>query len=124
MGPHGNAAPNAHPERIGDTVVQKACCYPPQIQKVMPDETEELAEQANEIFDRVIRPRVDMEEDAPKYVAIDTESEDFEIDADQRAASDRLLERHPEARGRIFFRRVGSPYAHHFGGGLRRERGE
>ena len=119
-----NRRSNAHPERIGDTVVQKACCYLPQIQKVMPDETEELAEQANEIFDRVIRPRVDMEEDAPKYVAIDTESEDFEIDADQRAASDRLLERHPEARGRIFFRRVGSPYAHHFGGGLRRGRGE
>lgn len=90
----------------------------------MPDETAELAEQANEIFDRVIRPQVDVEEDARKYVAIDTESEDFEIDADQRAASDRLLKRHPEARGRIFFRRVGSPYAHHFGGGLREERSE
>ena len=90
----------------------------------MSGETAELAERANEIFDRVIRPQVDVEDEAQKYVAIDTESEDFEIDADQRVASDRLLERHPEARGRIFFRRVGSPYAHHFGGGLREERSE
>ena len=87
----------------------------------MSGETAELAERANEIFDRVIRPQVDVEDEAQKYVAIDTESEDFEIDADQRAASDRLLERHPEARGRVFFRRVGSPYAHHFGGGLRKK---
>jgi hypothetical protein len=87
----------------------------------MTEEQSERAEKANEIFDRVIRPNVDVEEEAHKYVAIDTESEDFEVDADQRAASDRLLERHPEARGRIWFRRVGSPYAHHIGGGLREE---
>ena len=85
----------------------------------MTDEQSERAEKANAIFERVIRPQVDVEEEAHKYVAIDTESEDFEIDADQRAASDRLLERHPEARDRIWFRRVGSPYAHHIGGGGR-----
>jgi hypothetical protein len=85
----------------------------------MTDEQSKRAERANEIFERVIRPQVDVKEEAHKYVAIDTESEDFEIDADQRSASDRLLERHPEARGRIWFRRVGSPYAHRIGGGLR-----
>jgi len=111
-------------ERIGDTVVRSARQLLANTEMVMPDDTAELAERANDIFDRVIRPQVDVEEDAHKYVAIDTETEDFEIDADQRAASDRLLERHPEARGRIFFRRVGSPYAHHFGGGLREERSE
>ena len=90
----------------------------------MTDEQSERGKRADEIFERKIRPQVDAEEDAHKYVAIDTESEDFEIDADQWAASDRLLERHPEARGRIWFRRVGSRIAHHFGGRLREEDAE
>jgi len=81
----------------------------------MSEETSELAERGEEIFERVVRPQVEDEDDR-KYVAIDTETEDFEVDADQRAASDRLLERHPEARGRIWFRRVGSRVTHHFGG--------
>ncbi|MFB6099121.1 MAG: hypothetical protein ABEK84_08450 [Salinibacter sp.] len=68
-----------------------------------------------EIFERVVRPQVEDEDDR-KYVAIDTETEDFEVDADQRAASDRLLERHPEVQGRIWFRRVGSRAVHHLGG--------
>ncbi len=82
----------------------------------MTEEQSRRAERANEIFERVIRPQVDVEEEAHKYVAIDTESEDFEIDADQRAASDRLVERRPEAQGRIWFRRVGSPITHSIGG--------
>ena len=90
----------------------------------MSEDTKELGKRADEIFERKIRPQVDVEEDAHKYVAIDTESEDFEIDADQRAASNRLLERHPEARGRIWFRRVGSRIAHHFGGRVREEDAE
>lgn len=90
----------------------------------MPEGTSELAQRGNEIFDRVVRPQVDIEEDAQKFVAIDTESEDFEVDSNQRAALDHLLERHPEARGRIFFRRVGSRFAHRIGGRLREEDAE
>jgi hypothetical protein len=41
----------------------------------MPEEKSELVERGNEIFDRVVRPQVDVEEDAQKYVAIDTEAE-------------------------------------------------
>jgi predicted solute-binding protein len=84
----------------------------------MPEGESELAERGNEIFERVIRPQVNVEEEAHKYVAIDVETEDFEVDSDQRSASDRLLERHPEARGRIFFRRVGSRFAQRIGGRL------
>lgn len=84
----------------------------------MPEGESELAKRGNEIFDRVIRPQVNVEEEGHKYVAIDVESEDFEVGSNQRAASDRLLERHPEARGRIFFRRVGSRFAHRVGGRL------
>ena len=87
----------------------------------MSEERSELGERADEIFERKIRPQVDVEEEAHKYVAIDVESEDFEVDANQLAAADRLIERHPEAEGRIWFRRVGSRFAHHFGGWPREE---
>lgn len=86
----------------------------------MSEEKSELVERGNEIFDRVVRPQVDVEEEAQKFVAIDVDSEDFEIDQNARAAFDRLLERHPEARGRTWLRRVGSRSAYHFGGRLQK----
>jgi hypothetical protein len=81
----------------------------------MSEETSELAERGEEVFERVVRPQVEDEDDR-KYVAIDVESEDFEVDSNQRAAAKRLVDRHPEAQGRIWFRRVGSPIAHSIGG--------
>lgn len=84
----------------------------------MPEEKSELVERGNEIFDRLVRPQVDVEEDAQKFVAIDVETEDVEIDRNARAAFDRLVERHPDARGRTWLRRVGSRSAYHFGGRL------
>ncbi|WP_263819057.1 hypothetical protein [Salinibacter sp.] len=82
----------------------------------MAEDTKGLAERGNEIFERLVRPQVDAEEDAQKYVAIDTGSEDFEVDRDALSAVDRLEERHSDVRGRIWLRRVGSRAAHHFGG--------
>lgn len=82
------------------------------------DETAELAEQGNEIFERVVEPEVNVEEEARKFVVIDVETEDFEIDHNARAAFDRLLERQPDARGRTWLRRVGNRSAYHFGGRL------
>ena len=64
----------------------------------------------------MVRPEVDIDEEARKFVVIDVETEDFEIDGDARAAFDRLLERKPDARGRTWLRRVGSRSAYHFGG--------
>ncbi len=84
----------------------------------MPTDKSELAERGNEIFERVVRPEVDVGEEARKFVVIDVETEDFEIDRNARAAFDRLLERHPDARGRTWLRRVGSRSAYHFGGRL------
>lgn len=84
----------------------------------MSEETSELAERGEEVFERVVRPQVEDEDDR-KYVAIDVESEDFEVDASQSTAAKCLLERHPKAQGRIWFRRVGSRITHHFGGRLR-----
>jgi hypothetical protein len=82
----------------------------------MPEAQSERAKRGNEIFERVVRPEVDIQEDARKFVVIDVESEDYEIDGNARAAFDRLIERHPEARGRTWLRRVGSRYAYHFSG--------
>ena len=82
----------------------------------MPEAQSDRAEQGNEIFERVVRPEVDVQEDAQKFVVIDVETEDFEIDTNARAAFDRLIERRPEARGRMWLRRVESRYAYHFGG--------
>ena len=86
----------------------------------MSEETSELAERGEEIFERVVKHHV-KDKDDRKYIAIDVESEDFEVDANQRAAAKRLLERHPDAEGQIWFRRVGSRITHHFGGRLWKE---
>ena len=85
----------------------------------MNEEQSERAERADEIFERKIRPQVDVDEESHQYVATDLESEAFDVDANQSAAANRLLERRPEAQGRIWFRRVGSRFAHHFGDRLR-----
>lgn len=52
---------------------------------------------AEEIYDRLVRPVLRPEDDG-KYVAIALEDDDFEIDADDFAATGRLLARHPGAR--------------------------
>lgn len=52
---------------------------------------------AEEVYDRLIRP-VLRPEDEGKYVAVAVESGDFEIDADDYAATGRLLARRPGAR--------------------------
>lgn len=89
----------------------------------MSEETSELAERGEDIFKRVVQRQVE-DEDPHKYIAIDVDSEDFEVDSNQAAAAKRLLERHPDAEGRIWFRRVGSRITHHFGGRLRRAESE
>jgi hypothetical protein len=57
----------------------------------MPEAQSERAKRGNEIFERVVRPKVDAQEDAQKFVVIDVESEDYEIDGNARAAFDRLI---------------------------------
>jgi hypothetical protein len=73
---------------------------------------EEFARRGNEIYEREIQPRLGAQ-DAGKFVAIDIETGAFETDADEIAASRRLLARNPEAQ--IWFRLVGSPYTRRFG---------
>ena len=71
-------------------------------------EREETARRGDDLYEREIRLRL-RPEDEGKFVLIDIESGEYEIDRDELAASDRLLARHPEAR--IWMRQVGSRFA-------------
>lgn len=73
---------------------------------------EEFHTRGEAIFERDIEPHV-RSENPRDFVLIDIESGDYEVDADQDAASDRLLARHTDAQ--VWMRRVGSPYAYRVG---------
>lgn len=74
---------------------------------------EEFARCGDEIYELDIRPQIKAEDEG-KFVLIDIETGDYEMDADELAASDRLLVRHPNAQ--VWLIRVGSRYARCFGG--------
>ena len=58
---------------------------------------EELRRRGKELYERLVRSRVETPENLGKIVSIDVESGDFEVDEDLLKATDRLLLRHPGA---------------------------
>jgi hypothetical protein len=72
----------------------------------------EFARRGDEMYDRDIRPHVEPAHRG-KIVAIDIESGAWEMDEDERVASQRLEARVPDAQ--IWVVRVGSPYVRRFG---------
>lgn len=73
---------------------------------------EEFARRGNEIYERDVKPNLGAQDDG-KFVAIDIETGAYELDAEELAASHRLLARNPEAQ--IWFRMVGSRYTRRIG---------
>lgn len=73
---------------------------------------EEFAQRGDEIYENDIRPHVEAGNEG-KFVVIDIETGAYEVDADELAASDRLLARRPNAQ--IWLRRIGSRYVRRFG---------
>jgi hypothetical protein len=73
---------------------------------------EEFERRGEEIFERDIQPRLGTRR-AEEFVLIDIESGDYEVDADELTASDRLRERWPDAQ--VWMRRVGSRHAYRLG---------
>jgi len=73
---------------------------------------EEIARRGDEIYEKSIQPNVKAE-GAGHYAVIDINTGAYEIDADEMAASDRLLARHPNAE--VWLRQIGSRYARRFG---------
>lgn len=74
---------------------------------------EEFARLGDATYESKVRPHL-KSKDRGKFAAIDIESGDFEVDADELAACDKLNARIPDAQ--IWLVRVGSRYVHRFGG--------
>ena len=75
---------------------------------------EEFARRGNEVYKTQVRSQVE-EGNHGKIVAIDIETGAFELAKDTMTASDRLLERCPNAQ--IWCVRIGYKGVHRFGGG-------
>jgi len=76
-------------------------------------DAEETARRGDEIYARVVRKQVEGERRG-RVVAIDIETEAFEVGDNAIEASDRLLRRVPDAD--IWFVRIGHPVLHRIGG--------
>jgi hypothetical protein len=74
---------------------------------------EEFAHRGDAIYESTVQPHL-KPEDKDRFVALDIDTSDFEIDDDELAACDRLRARLPDAQ--IWMVRVGSRYVHRFGG--------
>ena len=79
---------------------------------------EEFARRGDEIYARAIRSLVETEENKGKFVAIDIETEQWEMDANEIAAGNRLYARVPDAQ--TWMVRVGFGYLRRFGAGRTR----
>jgi hypothetical protein len=73
---------------------------------------EELAQRGQALYESSIQQQVEAGNEG-KIVAIDIETGDFEISEDTLIASDRLLERNPDAQ--TWFIRIGHRGVHRFG---------
>ena len=74
---------------------------------------EEFAKRGEAVFESAVRPHLKNEDD-DDFVAIDIETGAYEIDASEIAACARLRARAPDAQ--MWLRKVGSRFAHRFGG--------
>ncbi len=74
---------------------------------------EEFAALAKEIYYRDIRPQV-IEKHRGKFLVLDVESGDYEVDVEHLEAAQRLMARRPN--GRRFGFRIGYKAAYSFGG--------
>jgi hypothetical protein len=75
---------------------------------------EEFARRGNEIYEAQVRSQVEVDNQG-RIVAIDIETGAFELAKDTMTASDRLLERYPDAQ--IWCIRIGHKGVHRFGVG-------
>jgi hypothetical protein len=70
---------------------------------------EEFARRGQEIYDRVVRPTLRPDDDG-KFVAIDIESGEYEMEPDDHTAVNRLWHRLGDPQ--LWLLRIGSPAAH------------
>jgi hypothetical protein len=82
---------------------------------------EEFARRGRENYETQIRAHVESKHSG-KYAAIDIETGAYELDADDYAATERLLNRQPDAQ--IWLLRIGLPAAYRLGGTRLQRHGE
>jgi hypothetical protein len=78
----------------------------------------EFARRGDAIYENDVRPHLKAK-DKGKFVAIDIETGDYEVNADELTAGNRLGKRRADAQ--IWMVRIGSRYVHRFGGRDRQE---
>jgi hypothetical protein len=78
-----------------------------------------IADRGEKIYAENIKPHIDIEKEKGKFVVIDVDTGDYEIDRRDAAATRRLVDRHPDAV--TYAVRIGRPTAYRMGG-LRIER--
>jgi hypothetical protein len=76
-----------------------------------PQRTDDISARAADVFNRIVKPKL-KPEDHGKFVAVDVNTGEFEIDASDLAAVTRLNARLPNARA--WLERAGFPAAHWF----------
>jgi hypothetical protein len=81
--------------------------------------TDEVAHRAHELYDRLIRPTVEPSHNG-EFLILNTQTGEYEMDADEVAATKRALSRFGGAS--LFTIRVGQPTAHRFGSHLQARR--
>jgi hypothetical protein len=79
---------------------------------------EEFARRGDAIYEKEVRPQLKADDEG-KFAAIDIESGEFAIDADELRAGNKLRKRLPDAQ--IWMVRVGYRSVHRVGGRVRRE---
>ena len=65
----------------------------------------EIARRGRTIYDQDIRPRVETEDNIGKFLIVDIETGDYEMDTDEFVASRRAHAKHPD--GTFFGLRIG-----------------
>ena len=74
---------------------------------------EEFERRGDAIYEKEVRPKL-KKDDIGKFAAIDIESGEYAVDADELRACEKLRKRIPDAQ--IWMVRVGYRYVHRFGG--------
>jgi hypothetical protein len=77
-----------------------------------PFSSDEIAARGQALYDRDIRPRLDASARG-KFLVLDVQSGEYEIDVDERAALKRVRAKHPDAV--LYLLRIGHPTAYRLG---------
>jgi hypothetical protein len=77
---------------------------------------QEIARRGEEIYERDFKEKLEPAHTG-KFLVIDIDTGDHEMDTDEVAAFQRAMARNPD--GNRYLKRIGFPVAHHLGGWLR-----